>query len=140
MAHIGDRACLVVGQAIYDDCGAGDAVAFIADLLVVRAFQAADAALDGALDVILGHIVRIRLVHSEPQPWIAGRVPATQPGRNGDFLDQAREDLPALSVLAVLAMLDVCPFTVAGHQRILQSRKNIEYSLQYFEALLTKKG
>jgi hypothetical protein len=43
------------------------------------------------------------------------RVAAAQPRSDGDFLDQAREDLAALGVLSVLAMLGIGPLAVTGH-------------------------
>jgi len=43
------------------------------------------------------------------------RIAASESRCHRDFLDQAREDLPALRILTTLAMLDVGPFRMARH-------------------------
>ncbi len=76
MADVGDGANAVVGQAIDDHRGAVDAVALVADFLVVDAFELAGAALDRALDRVLGHVVGRGLVDREPQPRVGRDVAA----------------------------------------------------------------
>ena len=115
MAHVGHGTRLVVGHAIHHHRRAVDAVAFVAQLHIFHAFQFTAAAFDGALDVVLRHVVLIGLFHRQAQARIAGRIAVAHPGRHGDFLDQARENLAALGILLAFAMLNVCPFTMTGH-------------------------
>src|SRR3546814_14929839 len=63
----------LVGHAVDDDRRAADAVAFVADFFIVGAVGAARAALDGALDVVLGHVGVGGLVPGHAQPPIAVR-------------------------------------------------------------------
>src|SRR5262249_3129941 len=120
VAHVGHGPGLVVGQAVHEYGGAPDAVAFIAHLLVVGSFEAPDAALDGALDVVPGHVAGIGLVHRQAQPRVGVGIAASQARCNRDFLDQPGENLAALRVLAVLAVLGVGPLAVAGHEEPLE--------------------
>src|SRR3989304_2879409 len=115
MAHFGDGARLVVGHAIHHHRRAVDAVTLVAQLLIFHAVQFAAAALDGAFDVVLGHVVGIGFVHRQAQARITGRVSAAQPCRHGDFLDQTGEYLAALGILLALAVLDVRPLAMTGH-------------------------
>src|ERR1035437_7798353 len=83
--------------------------------VLLSVMQSTATALDGALDVVLGHIIGIRLVHRQAQARITIRVAAAQPCRHGDFLDQSREIFTALGILLALAVLDVRPFTMPCH-------------------------
>ena len=113
--HVGHGARAVVGHAIDHDRRPAYAVAFVADLLVVRAFESARAALDRALYRVLGQVLILRLVHGETQPRIRVDVAAAQPRGDGDFLDETGEDFAALGVLPLLAMLDVRPLAMTRH-------------------------
>src|SRR5450631_3941612 len=115
MPDVGNRPNAIVGQAIDDHRGAIDAVALVTDFLVVDAFELAGAAFDGAIDRVLRHVVACRLVDREPQAWIGRDVAAAEPGRDGDFADEASEDLAALGVGRGLLVLDIRPLAVAGH-------------------------
>src|SRR2546423_89339 len=79
------------------------------------AFEVARAALHRALDVVVRQVLLARLVDREAQAWIAAGIAAAQARRNGDLTGQAREDLAALRIRALLAVLDVGPSAVAGH-------------------------
>src|SRR5262249_26868865 len=114
MPDVGHGARTVVGHAIDDDRGTGDAVTLVADFLVVHALQIAGAALDRALNVVLGHVVVVRLVHRQTQAWIGRGVAAAHARCDRNFLDQARENLAALGVLLAFAVLYVCPLAVTG--------------------------
>jgi hypothetical protein len=91
------------------------AAPLVADLLVVRAVQAAHAALDGALDVVLRHVVVGGFIHRQPKARVHVRVTPAHARGDGDFLDEAGKDLAALRILAPLAVLDVRPLAVACH-------------------------
>ena len=94
---------------IDDDGDAAGAVALKGDLFVADAFQLAGAALDGALDVVLRHVLGLGGQNGGAQPRIAVRIAAAL-GGDGDFLDQAGEDLAALGVERALLVLDCGPF------------------------------
>ena len=115
MPHVGNGADAVVGETIDDDRRAVDAVALVPNLLVAHAFELTGSALDCALDGVLGHVVVHRLVDGEAQARIGRNVAAAQLGGNGDFPDQAGEDLAALGVGRGLFVLDVRPLAMAGH-------------------------
>ena len=123
VAHLGHGARAVVGEQSTITAAPFEAVALVADLLVVHAVEAARAALDRALDVVLGHVVLVRLVDGEPQPRIHVRIAAAHARGDGDFLDEAGEDLAALGVLAALAVLDVRPLAVACHMGLVLLRR-----------------
>ena len=115
MTDLRDRTVTVVGQAVDHDGRAAGSVTFVAHLHVLDAVQFARAALDGTLDVVLGHALRLGLVDSQPQTRIRGQITAAGTRRDRDLLDQLREELAALLVLGALAMLDVRPFAVSCH-------------------------
>ncbi len=110
MTHFSHGTGTVVGQAVDDDRRAGQAVALIADFFVVGAFQATHAALDGALDVVLGHVRIHRLVHGQAQARVGVGISAAELRGDGDFLDQAGPDLAALGVSRGLLVFDIGPF------------------------------
>ena len=68
------------------------------------------------LDVVLRHVAPRGLVDREPQARIHRGSPPPIARRDRDFRDEAGEDLAALGVLAALAVLDVRPFAVTGHE------------------------
>src|SRR5690606_15922798 len=102
-------------HAIDQDCRAAGAIAFIADLFVCSAVTTARATLNGALDVVLGHVGSGGLVPGQPQAGVRFRVGTTCSCCHGDFADDFCPELTALGVLPPLAVLDVRPFTVSGH-------------------------
>ena len=62
-----------------------------------------------------GHVFCLGGQHRGAQPGIAvGVAPASLRG-DGDFFDQAGEDLAALGVESALFVLDCGPFGMAGH-------------------------
>src|SRR6266853_2715066 len=115
VAHVGDRSNAIVGEAVDDHRGAVDTIAFIAYFVVVDAFELAGAALGGAIDGVLRHVVGRRLVHRESQPRVGRDIAAAELGRDRDLADEAGEDLAALGVGRSLLVLDVRPLAVAGH-------------------------
>src|SRR5690606_37568685 len=115
MPYLGHRAGAIVGHAIDNDRGAADAVAFVADFFIVGAISPARAALDGALDVVFGHVGVGGLIPGHAQPRIAVRVGAAGPRRDGDLTNDFGPELAPLGVLTTLAVLDIGPFAVSGH-------------------------
>ncbi len=115
MTDLGDRAILIIGQAIDHHCGSTRAVSLVADLLVVGSIEVAGTALDCPIDIVLGHALRFGFIDGEPQPRIGGQVPAASTRGNCDFANQLGKELTALLVLSALAVLDVRPLTVSCH-------------------------
>ncbi len=95
----------------FDDEGyAAGAVALVGDLLVGDAFEFAGAALDGAFDVVGGHVLGFGGGDSSAEAGVAVGVSSALFGGDGDFLDEAGEDLAAFGVKRALFMLDCRPF------------------------------
>ena len=115
VAHIGDRAHFVVGEAIHHHRRAAYAVAFIARFFIGHAFQLAGAAFDGAIDVVARHVFGFAFVDGEPQARVVVWVAAAHAGSHGDFFNQAGKNLAAFGVLAPFAVLNICPFGMTGH-------------------------
>jgi hypothetical protein len=119
VAHFGHGAGLVVGQAVDHDRRAADAVALVADLDVIDAFEFAGALLDRGVDLVLGHVDALALVDRHAQARVEARVAAAHLGGDGDFLGDLGEGRAALFVLATLAVLDVGPFGMSGHVNLV---------------------
>src|SRR5438105_11039702 len=115
VAHVGDRSNAIVGKAVDDHRGAVDTIAFIAYFVVVDAFELAGAALGGAIDGVLRHVVGRCLIYGESQSRVGRDIAATEFGRDRDLADEAGEDLAALGVGRSLLVLDVRPLAVASH-------------------------
>src|SRR6185295_16310041 len=114
-AHVRHRPRAVVRQALHDHRHPRRAVALVADLLVVGALQLAGALLDRALDVLVGHVRFLGRVHRYAEARVAGGVPAAQPGRHGQLLDDLVEELALGGAHRLLLALDLRPAVVAGH-------------------------
>src|SRR6185437_438005 len=110
-----DRARAVIGHRVDDHRRTADAIALVAHLLVGHSFELTRAAPDRVVDRVLRHVLLARLVDGEAKARIGRDVAPAESRRDGDLLDQAREDLAALRVGRSLAMLDVRPLAVAGH-------------------------
>ena len=106
----------VVGEALDEHRDAGRAVALVHDRLVVRAAgPRRRAALDRAVDVVVGDRRLLGLLDGVVERRVAGRVAAAHPGGDLDVLDQLGEHLAALGVDDRLLVLGGRPFGVAGH-------------------------
>ncbi len=110
MADFAYGAVLVVGEDVDDDGDATGAVAFVGDLFVADAFELAGSALDGALDVLVRHVLGFGGGDGSAKAGIAVGVSSAELGGDGDFLDQAGEDLAALGVEGALLVLNCRPF------------------------------
>ena len=115
MAHVGHGARLVVCHAVHHHRRPVDAVTLVAYFGILHALQFAAAALDRALDIVLGHVVGIGLVHRQAQARIARRIAPAHARGYRDLLDQSGEYLAALGILLALAVLDICPLAVSCH-------------------------
>src|SRR5690606_14583303 len=112
-AEIRDGPVRVVGQRLDIERSTAMAVPLVRDLLVLDALELARALLDGALDVLRGHVRGLRRVDGEAQPRIHPRIAATGTRRDRDLADQLRELLPPTSVVDRLLALDLRPFAVS---------------------------
>src|SRR4030095_10905188 len=108
-------AVAVVGERLDQHADAAGAVALVEDLLEVVAAELARALLDGALDRVLRHVLGARLLDRVRELEVVVDVPAALAGRRRNEARELREDPPSLGVDRRLAMLDVVPGRVAGH-------------------------
>ena len=109
----------VVGEALDEQRDAVGAVALVHDRLVVRAAGlGARAALDRAVDVVVGDRGLLGLLDRVVERRVAGRVTAAHPGRDLDVLDQLGEHLAAPGVDDRLLVLGGRPLGVAGHDAV----------------------
>ena len=115
VADLTDGAVAVVGGDVHEDGDAAGAVALQGELFIDDAGELAGAALDGALDVVGGHVLRLGGEHGAAQAGIGVGVAAAGAGGDGNFLDQAGEGFAALGVGGRLFMLDRGPFGVSRH-------------------------
>ncbi len=113
-AHHRRGAVAVVGHRLDDDGDATGAIAFVADL-VIGLGVATDRLLDGTVDHVLGDRDRLGLLDGQSQARVLVWVRLAHAGRHGDLLGQLGELLGPDRVLPPLAVLDVCPFGMAGH-------------------------
>ena len=117
-AHIAGGPVAVVGHRLDDHGHAIGAIPLIADFLVIIALTDLRF-LDRPIDHILGHGLRFGLFDGHAQARVFFGIGIAHLGRNGDLLAELRKQLGAHGVLASLAVLDICPFGMAGHVRSL---------------------
>jgi len=97
----------------FDDHGdAAGSVALVADFLVILPV-AAQRLLDGALDIVLGHVFRLRGDNGGAQSRVHHRIGQADLGGNGDFARELAEQLglhPVLPPLRCMMFLNCeCP-------------------------------
>ena len=115
-ADLHGGAVAVVGEALDQQRDAVGAVALVHDRLVVGAAGlGAGAALDRAVDVVVGDRGLLGLLDGVVERRVAGRVAAARARRDLDVLDQLGEQLAAPGVDDGLLVLGGRPFGVAGH-------------------------
>ena len=117
MAHLSHSAHAVVRHAVDDDGRATDAVAFVAHFLVLNTFQAAGGLGDAVFDVFSRHIGRLGLVNGQAKTRVGAQITASHAGGNHDFAHDAGPDTLAFFILPALAVLNIRPFTVSGHEK-----------------------
>ena len=115
VAHFGHGAHLVVGHGVNDDGRPANAVAFVADFLVVHAFKRACRLVDVAFDGVGRHVGRLGLVDGQTQTGIGRHIAAAMARRHDDFANDAGPDFAALFVLAPFTVLDIGPLAMACH-------------------------
>ena len=115
---VGDGAVGVVREHVHEHRDAVRAVALVRLLLVVGALDLARAALDSALDVVLGHVLRLRLIDGEREARVHVGVAAGLARGHHDVAGNARPGLRLLGVGDGLLPLDLRPLVVSGHSRL----------------------
>ena len=115
-AHVGGGAVAVIRQTLHQEGDAVGAVALVHDGLVVGATGlGTGATLDGAVDVVGGDGVLLRLLDGVVQGRVASGVAAARASCNLNVLDEAREELAALGVNGGLLVLSGRPLRVSRH-------------------------
>ena len=90
-ADVGHRTGGVVGSSLDEDSDTEGAVALVVHLLIVGEVLRAGL-LDGALHVLLRHVLLLGRLHQDAQTWVGLGLGAPSLDRNGDFLTELRED------------------------------------------------
>ena len=94
-AHLAASPVAVVGQRLDDDGDAAGAIALVAHGLEIGAVGAGRL-LDGALDVVLGHVLGARVLDREAQARVHLGVWQAGLGRDRDFAAEKRAKARAL--------------------------------------------
>ena len=111
MADFRGGALTVVGKGLHDDRHAVGAVALVDHALVVVGVVGAQGLVDGALDVVVGHVHCLGLGNDGGQAGVVVRVPrAAGLHRHDDLLGDLGEGGAALGVCRTFGLLDVMPF------------------------------
>ena len=119
MADLRRGALAVVGQCLDDDGHAAGAVALVGDGLVVVGVARAERLIDGALDVVVGHVGSLRLGNDGCETGvIIGVARAALLNGNDDLLGDLSEGGAALGVSRTLRLLDIVPLGMSGHDMI----------------------
>jgi uncharacterized protein DUF1236 len=113
------RAVAVVGQRLDDHRHAARTVALVANGIVALSI-AARGLLDGALDVVLGHVLGPRRLDGEAQARVHVGVGHAGLGRHRDLAGELGEDLGADRILPPLAVHDVLELRMASHGRCVE--------------------
>src|SRR5690606_2859769 len=98
VADLGHGAVGIVGGGLDEDGGAAGAVALVGELLVAAALELARALLDGAVDVLVGHVDGLGRVDGRAKTRVAVRVTAAGLGGDGDLADDLGPGGGALGV------------------------------------------
>jgi hypothetical protein len=115
VADFGHGPVGVVGGGFDDEGHATGAIALVGHLFIGGAFELAGALLDGALDVVVGHVDRAGGVHRQAQARIPGRITAAGPRGDGDLADDLGPGRGAALVGHRFLALDLLPLAVPGH-------------------------
>src|SRR5215472_10348700 len=105
-----DRAVAIVGVDLRQQGDTAGTVAFQYEFFVDGTGQFTGSTLDGALDVVGRHILRLRGRDGGAQAGIGIGISPAVLGGNRDFLDKASENLAPLGVESALFVLDGGPF------------------------------
>ena len=106
----------VVGHGLDYDGDAARTVALVGDGLVVVRAAAAERLVDGALDVVIGHVGRLGLGNDGGEAGVVGRVAASALfDRDYHLAGYLGKGLGALCVLCALGLLYIMPLGMSRH-------------------------
>src|SRR5579884_2981054 len=109
MTDFAHCAVTVVRCSLHNNSNATGTISFKSDLFIGCPRKLTRSALDGALDIVRGHVFCFCSSNGGAQTRIAVRV-STGPCSDGDFLYQASKNLAALCVESTFFVLDTVPF------------------------------
>ena len=116
MAHVGGGAVAVIRHGIHNNGHAGGAVAFVGNSFIVIGRAAAKRLFDGALDVVVRHVGRLRLGDDRGETRVVRRIAAAAfLNGNDHFAGDLGERLCALGILRALGFLYIMPLGMSGH-------------------------
>src|SRR5439155_6742948 len=90
-------------------------VDFIGEVLEVYSFAAPGALLDGAFDIVAGHIGGAAFQQHHAEARIHIWIRPADLYRDGDFLAQLGKNFAPFGIDRPFEMLYFCPFAMAGH-------------------------
>ena len=110
MAHFAGGAVAVVGHGFHNDGDAAGAIAFIDDLFIVLGIAGTQGLVNGALDIIVGHIGSLSLGDNSGQLGVAAGITAAALLYRHDHLaGDLGEGLGTLGVCRTFGFLYVVP-------------------------------
>ena len=119
VADLRRGALAVVGQCLDDDGHAAGAVALVGDGLVVVGVARAERLVDGAFDVVVGHVGSLRLGDDGRETGVVIRIArAALLDGDDDLLGDLGEGGAALGVSCALRLLNIVPLGMSGHDMI----------------------
>jgi hypothetical protein len=108
-------AIAIVGHTLDEKERAAGTGAFVKHLFIRGAFDFPGAALDGAVDRVIGHRLPFGIGHGLTQARVAPQIAAAHAGGHGELFDEFREELAAFGVEGSFFVLDRGPFRMAAH-------------------------
>ena len=110
VAHLGGGAVAVVGEGVHDNGHAVGAVALVGHVLVGVGVAGAQGPVNGALDVVVGHVGRLGLGDDGGQAGVVvGVAAAAGLDRHDHLAGDLGEYLRALGVRRALRFLNIVP-------------------------------
>ena len=117
MAHLARGAVAVIGQRFHDHGDAAGTVAFVLQRLIIIRVAVARRFFDDALDVVVGHIVRLGFGDAVLQFGVGVRIGAAALfHRHSDLATDFGEDFGFLTVGLFFFALDIIPLRMSGHE------------------------
>jgi len=119
MTNFRNGAISIVGHTVDHDRRSARTITLVTNFNEINAIRIATALLDGALDVVLGHALRLGSIHCKPQSRVGRDITAAQTRCHGNFPDEFGEKFATLFILGTFAMLDIGPFAMSCHLRVI---------------------